>query len=144
MHIFLLQVILDIVAVIGFSSILEPLWSIKEFLVGLQSKLAFHSVLLGGPLKLIFHSPSSLPPSLSSSLSPSLPPSLPRSLPYPSLSYIFSCLVLPGSKNLSPLMLFILSVSAVLLCRECDEPLHWCTPLNDPLRCAAVLAVPVR
>ena len=33
----LVQVILDVAAIIGFCSILEPLWSIKEFLVSLQS-----------------------------------------------------------------------------------------------------------
>ena len=33
----LVQVILDVAAIIGFCSILEPLWSIKEFMVSLQS-----------------------------------------------------------------------------------------------------------
>ncbi len=31
---FCVQVAMDLVAVIGFSTILEPLWGIKEFMVG--------------------------------------------------------------------------------------------------------------
>ena len=34
----LLQAVLDIIAIIGFSTVLQPLWSIKEFLVHITTK----------------------------------------------------------------------------------------------------------